>query len=335
MVPYTGEQGAGAFFAIALFSLWGARRHLANVARKAVGRDAALRDDDEPLSYRTAFFGFLAACAGLIAFVALGGMAWPLAALFFVLYLLMILTVTRLRAEAGPMLNYGPDFNPHQMMALVPGTRAWDARDLTVFSYLQWFDTDYRTVAMPQQMEGFKMVEATGGSLRSAARWMMAAGALAAVSAFVSVLALYYHYGATTSSGDNEWRFYNGRAPFEMLKSWLESPTQSDPVRVEWMGLGFLIAAALIKGRASFFWWPFHPAGFAMAHAGYTMPWVWFPTLLGWGAKALLLRYGGMKVYRLCIPFFVGLVLGDIVVACLWSLIGVLLDADMYMFFPG
>src|SRR4029453_9777852 len=122
---------------------------------------------------------------------------------------------------------------------------------------------------------------------------VMAAGALAAVPAFLSVLAIYYHYGATTPSGDNEWRFENGRTPFEILKNWLETPTQPAPERVERMGIGFLITAALIKGGAAFFWWPFHPAGFAMAHAGYTMPWVWFPTLLGWGAKALILRYGG------------------------------------------
>src|SRR6185369_8089267 len=50
--PYTGEQAAGAFLAIALLSLWGSRRHLAAVWRKAFTGDPRVTDRDEPLSYR-------------------------------------------------------------------------------------------------------------------------------------------------------------------------------------------------------------------------------------------------------------------------------------------
>jgi hypothetical protein len=339
LVPYTGEQGAGAFLAVALFAFWGARRHLRDVFRKALGRAPHVSDSDEPLSYRTAVIGFLLSFAGLVLFVSRGGMAWPHAALFFALYLLMVTACTRFRAEAGPMLGYGPDFNPHRMMLLLPGSRAWDVRELTPFSYLQWFDSDYRTVGMPPQMEALKMVDAAGepgrGAARRLGRWMMVAAALAAVSAFVAVLAIYYHYGALTPRGDNGWRSYNGRFPFVTLKSWLDSPTPPDPDRLRWMGLGFAVASLLIRARTFFLWWPFHPAGFALAQAGAAMQWVWFPTLIGWAVKALLLRYGGMTLFRRGIPFFMGFLLGDIVIACIWSIIGVILDMQMYMFFPG
>jgi hypothetical protein len=351
LVPYTGEQGAGAFLAVSLFAFWGARRHLRDVVRKALGRAPRVTDADEPLAYRTAVIGFVLSFAGLVLFVSLGGMAWPHAALFFGLYLLMIVACTRFRAEAGPMLGYGPDFNPHRMMLLIPGSRAWDVRELTPFSYLQWFDSDYRTVGMAPQMEALKMLDGVrrgvergdgaSGKQRGPSderlfgRWMMVAAALAAVSAFVAVLALYYHYGALTPRGDNGWRSYNGRFPFVTLQSWLDNPTPPDPARLRWMGLGFAVATMLIRARTFFLWWPFHPAGFALAQAGAAMQWVWFPTLLGWTAKALLLRYGGMRLFRRAIPFFMGLLLGDIVIACIWSIIGVILDMQMYMFFPG
>ena len=65
-------------------------------------------------------------------------MSWTLAALFFLLYLLMMTTVTRLRAEAGPLLNYGPDINPHRLMTVLPGAQSWNAQNLTVFTYTQW-----------------------------------------------------------------------------------------------------------------------------------------------------------------------------------------------------
>ncbi len=334
-IPYTGEQGAGAFLAVALFSFWGARRHLRAVFRKAFGRAPEVRDSDEPLSYRTAVFGFLAAFAALVAFTTFAGMPWLLSALFFALYLLMITACTRFRAEAGPMLGYGPDMNPHRMLVVLPGPQKWDVRALTTFSYLQWFDSDYRTVAMPQQMEALKMTEVTGGSARKLAGWMLFAAALASASAFVSVLAIYYHYGAITPRGDNNWRIYNAEYPFRTLMNWLESPTPPDPIRLRWMIGGFVIVSGLIRARTLFTWWPFHPVGFALAHAGWAMPWVWFATFLGWAAKSLILRYGGMSLYRRGVPLFMGLILGDIVIACVWSIIGVFLDTQMYMFFPG
>jgi hypothetical protein len=257
------------------------------------------------------------------------------AAAFFALYLLYILACTRFRAEAGPMLGYGPGVNPHRLMVDVAGVRSWSAQDLTTYSYLQWFDSDYRTVAMPQQLEAFKLAESARVSPRRLSLWIFLATALAAVASFVAVLALYYHYGATTPRGDNGWRLYNGRFPFVTLSNWLSNPTGTDWVRLHWVGAGAAVAAALIVLRGQFFWWPFHPAGYALAQAGSAMQWVWFPTLIGWGVKAVLLRYGGMKLYRSWIPFFLGLLLGDIVIGVVWSLIGVLLDVNVYMFFPG
>jgi hypothetical protein len=338
-VPYTGEQGAGAFLMLGVLAFWGARRHLRAVFRAAFAFHPKSKiqnpKSEGPLSYRAAVFGLLLSFAALVGFMALGGMSWLLAALFFLLYLLMITTVTRLRAEAGPMLNYGPDMNPHRLMTVLPGTQAWNARDLTVFAYTQWFDSDYRTVAMPQQMESLKIAEAAELEPRRLGRWMLLASTLAVFTAFVSVLALYYHYGAATGRGDNPWRLENGQLPFRILQEQLDSPTKPNVLSLEWIGVGAAITAGLARARMQFAWWPFHPAGFAMAHAGWTMPWVWFPTLLGWLSRALLLRYGGMRLYRRCIPWFMGLILGDIVIACLWSIVGVLLDTRMYMFFPG
>ena len=338
-IPYTGEQGAGAFLAIAAVSLWGARRHLKDVLRKAIGRGPEVQDSDEALSYRTAVFGLLGSFIGLVLFMVWGGLPWYLGALFFLLYLALITACTRLRAEAGPMLGYGPDMNPHQMMIDLPGSQSWNIQTLTPMAYLQWFDSDYRTVAMPPQMEALKIADSVGDSLRGhvrmMARWMIVAAVLAVVSAFVEVLAIYYHYGAVSGIGDNDWRVTNGQIPFSLTRSWLDSPQPANPARLEWIGVGFVLTLLLSRARTVLVWWPFHPAGFALAQAGAAMQWVWFPMLLGWGAKALILRYGGIQTFRRCLPFFLGLILGDIVIASLWAIAGLVLHTRMYMFFPG
>jgi len=334
-VPYTGEQGAGAFLALACLSLWAARRHLAATLRKAMGRAPDVRDDDEALSYRAAWGGLALSLVALVAFFAWGGLAWYLGLAFFALYGLMMVAAARLRAEAGPMLGYGPDLNPHRMLVDLPGSRAWGARDLTAFSYAQWFDSDYRTAVLPQQAEALKITEAGDLPARALGCWSLTAAALATVASLVCVLTIYYHYGAATGRGDNGWRAWNGQAPFVQLQAWVTSPAPAAPVRAQWLALGFALTLLLGWLRTLFVWWPLHPAGFALAQAGFGINWVWFPTLLGWAAKALILRYGGTRVYRRGVPFFLGLILGDITTACVWSVLGVLLDTQMYMFFPG
>ena len=308
---------------------------MSRVFAKAVGLRPEVEDRDEALSYRAAVAGLGLSFVLLVSFTAWGGLAWYLGAAFFLLYGLMIVAATRLRAEAGPMLGYGPDLNPHGMLVTLPGSRVWGAQDLTALTYLQWFDTDYRTVAMPQQMEALKISEAVGGATRAWGRWMMAATALATLAAFFSVLTIYYHYGAATGQGDNPWRAYNGQTPYVQLQHWITSPERADPARAEWLLGGLAGVLLLSRLRTQFLWWPLHPAGFALAQAGFGIHWVWFPVLLGWAAKALLLRYGGVRTFRQGIPFFLGLILGDITTACVWSLLGVLLNTQMYMFFPG
>ena len=333
--PYTAEQGAGGFLVIVLLALWSSRRHLAAVWRKAFTGDPMVDDRAEPLSYRAAVFGFLAAFLFLVLFMVAARMTWYLAALFFAVYLLYVTATTRLRAEAGPILIYSPEVYPHRLLVDVAGSRHWSAQDLTSLSYLYWCDSDYRTVAMPQQLEVFKIAEGARMAARRLTLWIFAATALAAVASWIAVLAIYYHYGATTAKVDNAWRLFQGQLAFDNLSRWLHNPTDADWTSLQWIGVGAAITAALISLRGRLLWWPFHPAGFALAHAFLALTWVWFPMLLGWAAKGIILRFGGIKQFRAGIAFFLGLILGDIVIGVLWSLVGAALGMDIYMFFPG
>ena len=89
-----------------------------------------------------------------------------------------------------------------------------------------------------------------------------------------------------------------------------------------------LLAAA----KARFFWWQFHPIGYALANS-YALEYFWSAIFVGWLAKSLIVRYGGVRLYRQAIPFFIGLILGDYVIAALWSLIGWILGVSTYRTF--
>ncbi len=42
-----------------------------------------------------------------------------------------------------------------------------------------------------------------------------------------------------------------------------------------------------------------------------------------------------MKAYRHFLPFFIGLILGDYVIASLWTFVGMMLNIEMYRCFPN
>jgi uncharacterized membrane protein required for colicin V production len=57
--------------------------------------------------------------------------------------------------------------------------------------------------------------------------------------------------------------------------------------------------------------------------------------LIGSTAKFLTLRFGGLGFYRRALPFFFGLILGEITVGSLWTILGMVLDIPTYDFWPG
>jgi hypothetical protein len=58
-----------------------------------------------------------------------------------------------------------------------------------------------------------------------------------------------------------------------------------------------------------------------MAANSWGMHWNWGSFTLGWLIKVVLLRYGGLRAFRTAVPFFIGLVVGDMLSEGLWGAI--------------
>ncbi len=338
MIPYHGEQGGGAFLALALFGFWSYRKYLAEVVGKAFGEKEFqhIRDENEPVSYRFAVFGFLIGFGMLCMFAVFGGMVWWLAAAFFALYFVFAVTFTRVRAEAGMPWGFGPQINPHGLLTEVAGKKQYGLGSMTMLTFFQWFDMDYRCMAMPNQMEGIKIASATEQPSRMNNRhlyWVILwATLIAACSGWWSLLSIYYKYGAATGNV-NDWRTNMGSAGFNILSDWIRNPTGFEVNRLYGVLGGAGFTGFLMIMRTKFLAWPFHPVGYVLAET-FTMPWLWCPTLIGWLVKLLTLRYGGMSAYRKGIPFMIGLILGDYVISSLWALLGLYLGIPTYRAFP-
>ena len=102
------EQSAGAYIALCLIALWMARRHVLHIFN-AIFRLGESNDrdpgDTEPLSYNAAVWGLIGGFAFILLFCWQAGMTFLAAGVFFALYLMTQIGITRVRAEVGSPIH--------------------------------------------------------------------------------------------------------------------------------------------------------------------------------------------------------------------------------------
>jgi len=330
--PYVNEQSFGGYMGIALFALWIGRGHLRAVFRKALGLERSLDDSAEPMPYRLAAFGMLAGGALMIGFALFAGMPAWIAFAFFIIYFGLMVAVTRMRAELGPpahdLHNAGPDL----VMTKTLGSDAMGPRALSLFSTFFWMNRAYRSQPMPFELEGYKIAERRRLSMRGLTWAMLLACVVGIICGFWMLIYSGYHYGwGTAKIGAAGTAF--GREPWDRLGAWMTARVRPSFATGVAAVTGTAFTLLLMFLRTRFLWWPFHPVGYAVS-ASWSMNLLWMPLFIAWVAKLLMLRYGGLRFYRLALPFFLGLILGEFVTGGLWSILGVLMQRKVYVFWP-
>lgn len=139
-----------------------------------------------------------------------------------------------------------------------------------------------------------------------------------------------YKYGASSAWGYGANWF--GSETSNRLQSWIENPEPANLIAPFAMAGGFAISALLGAARARFVGWPLDPVAYALS-ASWSIHLVWTPMFIAWLIKGAVLRYGGLRFYRRVLPFFFGLIMGESVVGCSWSLIGIVFRVPSYNFF--
>ena len=262
--------------------------------------------------------------AGFSAVIGLS--AWVAAAFFGIVFLLGFV-ITRVRAEFGAPHEI-VWVNPDQVLVTVFGTGALGPQNLTLLSVLYWFNRGYRNHPMPNQLEAFKMLEG-----KPAVRFGGLVGTLclAFVVSLITVdwANLHVTYAAGAGAKAFGFKSWVGWETYNRLASWLTQPTPPASTGLYFITGGFVLTVILSLLRASYVWWPLHPAGYALA-LSYAMEYFWMPVFIAWLLKFCIIRYGGSRLYRQAIPFFLGLILGDYTIGSLWALIGPLMDIPTY-----
>ena len=327
-MPYINEQASGAWIGLAIVAIWAMRGYLKRVISIAFAR-APAEDAREPLRYRTALIGLAAGTIFFFIWSALAGMSLLAIALFLLIYMLLSLAMTRVRAELGAQheIYY---VNPEQIMVAALGTSFLGPQNLTIISAAYWLHRCYRNHPMPNQLEAFKMAELTGINTKRLVGAMVLATVVAMLATYWANLHICYQDGARAKCSGFKW--WAGEESFARLRTWLAvgQPVQSG--RVTAMLGGGLFVALLKFMRMRHTWWMFHPAGYALG-VSFAMEYFWFAILISWLIKLMLVHYGGMKIHRAAIPFFLGLILGDYTAGSLWAIYGPLAHFNSYKLF--
>jgi hypothetical protein len=248
------------------------------------------------------------------------------------IYLIFSTTITRMRAEAGPAWTMGPDCNAIQTLITPIGTAGFTPRSLVAMAFFNWFSAEMRCDPMPGQLESMKMAQSARIKQRAVMILMIAAIIAGIAAGFWFCLKVWYTYGAESAYVE-PWRTSMGKTPFVQALGRIQNPVKPDYAGTGAMIFGACFTILLSYIRQKCLWFPFHPAGYVLANTG-TMYWLWCPFLIAWACKVIIIKYGGMKMYRKALPFFLGLVLGDYVISSLWALAGFLLRISIYRCFP-
>lgn len=327
--PYIREQGIGAYLGIGLFLLIGSRGLVQQIWRHLRDPEhSELRDAGEALPYRTAVFGLLAGLAGLTGFFWLFGLRGHIALLAVALYLLMALVITRIRAEFGSPVHDQHFSGPDHVFTRLTGAQGYTARELATLNFFYWFNRAYRSHPMPFALEGLKLAQRVGASFSAYWLWMLWAGLWGALLAFWAYLHNAYRYGAGAEFFQGQ---LFGTEAYNRLSNWLAMPPEAHRGAQAATALGFALAWSMMWLRSKFMGFPFHPIGFAIS-GSWAMNLVWLPIAIAWLIKLLVVRYGGLPMYRRLLPFFLGLILGEAIVGMGWSLVGVMFNIPAYSF---
>ena len=324
--PYTEDQSTGAWVGLALVVAWASRKYFLEQLKTA-GRTGKPQGD-EPISARTALIGLLFAGIFLIGFCWIANVSLLPILAYFALFFALGFAITRVRAEAGPPSHH-VFTQPTTILTTFFGPRWVGTSGLTLFSFFRGFNRSYRNHPMPSLLEGFA-ISAHRNINNSTLLWAIVLAVIAGtLSSAWSYYAQAYTFGGALYGEQNQCRWY-----YDELAQWVSNPIPPDSKGIAAALIGGGFTALLMTLRYRFFWWPFHPAGYALSLGEWNMNWYWFSIFVGWGLKLIVLKFRGIQTHRQALPFFMGLVLGEFMMGAAWTLFGISIQQPMYRFMP-
>lgn len=321
------DQRTGAIFALTVITIWLGRKQWARVLRLAVRRAETEEDRRDQFAGRMFLLGML----GVFAWLVYMGVQ-PQWALFLIAVGFMVaLVLSRVVAETGMPYMRLEGAYPFGLLKMLPV--AW-------FSYATILFTGFMSVLFHTCARVHTTVMATHSlglaeekkstDQRRVAILVVAVLVVGLVVAGAINLQLSYRWSAPlvgdppiNSAGVGHMTSTHGG-----IRS-LADETFHAPRAYSQTGqiaFGATVATATQWACLQMPKWPLHPIGLLLVNTTYAGR-ALASVFLGWALQVLILRYGGSRGYRRAVPFFLGLIIGEILAAGFWVLVSAILAA--------
>jgi len=320
-LPSVTQLCMGALIMLVLYGAWTGRKHIKNVLKKALTNDNSIDDSDEIMSYRTALIVIFIGIIFITVWMKLTGLSLIISPYFIFILFIIFIAMSRIMAEGGFGFGKPPSMPMSYLTHTVP-TSMLDNSGLTSLALTTPYAGDIRTTFMTSAIHGLKIVERGSLAVKPIALVMIAAAVISMVTSIITTIHIAYTYGG--ASLENSGWLFNGypQLIWSYVSVKVDNPTGIFHVLERWLwaGIGALIMFFLMFMHHRFIWWPIHYIGFPIV-GSYLFNHAWLCIFIGWFIKAIILKYGGIKIYQKLKPFFLGLILGQLCCAFFWSII--------------
>ncbi|MDA0748841.1 MAG: hypothetical protein O2954_20170, partial [bacterium] len=300
-------QQAGGFVTLVFFGLYMARKHIATVLRCAWHPPAQPEDTDELLSYRTAVVGLLLSLFYAFAWMYALGISFLGVAVQLGLLFIYFLGLAKVVAETGLVYIETPQ-RTQPLVAALLGSSV-QTRDHVGMALASNTVESHREYILPSLAH---IARIHHGFHWNRTRIVSALCAAFVVGFVVSIVyTLNLCYGATGAANIRHVYVFGGYGltMFDRVVRWTSVAPTFNSAELSFIAAGALGTLALGLLRLRFPWWPLHPVGFTVGYV-YPVRVTAFTVFLVWAFKSLVLRLGGITLYRRIQPFFLGLLIG-------------------------
>lgn len=297
----------GALACLVIWRLWIARTHLKNVFHKALSANHPIDDSNEILSYRTCVLGLFVSFIYALFWLTQLGMDALSALMFLTALGITYLGIARVVSETGVAYAQAT-VTPQAFVMDLRGTEVLSGSTMSAL-VLTYALIDYmRGLFTPGLAHTARLSDHIQGSKRTLLICVIL-GVFAGLAASVSLtLYLGHDYGAYNFP---RFPFFNGdpKAVYSSTLAQMRTPKPPDPDRYLFLGLGIAEMGALTFLHYRFRWWPLHPIGLVLSASDNHKSMV-LPVFIAWAAKAIIMKIGGVGLYRRAKPLFLGLLVG-------------------------
>jgi hypothetical protein len=311
-------QMIGAYGIFFFFLVWLARYHLLDVGKQSFFMRPAHQKSIEWFDVRLSFWGLLIGFVLLVLWFTWQGMTTITAIMVICAFLMISLVATRIICQGG-LAYFTLTAAPIDGLIALFGTKMFaGASGLLAAVSQKMLFVDMRESLMPSLLHAKKIHHERHPTLLLFSGLLLTM-ALSVTTSVLAMMALCYRYGIRELG--LEWASSSTMNVYENVFRLIVNPVPTGDSVYTFAILGAIVMFTLIFCYQRFYWWPIHPIGYLTVYSS-AMRILWVSFFIGWLCNALCVKYGGVGLFRKMQFFFIGLIIGDLLMGGIWAIVG-------------